>query len=115
MIRVDKIWLAVEPMDMRAGPDTALVAGGPGFANSLSPVFSAKHAESPILLLSGDTALSEDGLGGFQEMDQLMMTQPLVKLGLRPKRVDDLANHTIDLTIKKHPKRKRLAKASPSR
>src|SRR5690625_1497204 len=24
MIRVDKIWLAVEPMDMRAGPDTAL-------------------------------------------------------------------------------------------
>jgi len=24
MIRVDKIWLAVEPMDMRAGPGTAL-------------------------------------------------------------------------------------------
>lgn len=24
MIHVDKIWLAVEPMDMRAGPDTAL-------------------------------------------------------------------------------------------
>lgn len=24
MIRVDQIWLAVEPMDMRAGPDTAL-------------------------------------------------------------------------------------------
>jgi len=75
----------------------ALVAGGPGFANSLSPVFSAKHAESPILLLSGDSALSEDGLGGFQELDQLMMTQPLVKLGLRPKKVDDLANHTIEL------------------
>ena len=24
MIRVDRIWLATEPMDMRAGPDTAL-------------------------------------------------------------------------------------------
>jgi len=24
VIRVDQIWLAVEPMDMRAGPDTAL-------------------------------------------------------------------------------------------
>jgi hypothetical protein len=24
MIRVDKIWLATEPMDMRAGPDTEL-------------------------------------------------------------------------------------------
>lgn len=24
MIRVDQIWLAIEPMDMRAGPDTAL-------------------------------------------------------------------------------------------
>ena len=24
MIRVDAIWLATEPMDMRAGPDTAL-------------------------------------------------------------------------------------------
>ncbi|MEZ5552184.1 MAG: IS66 family insertion sequence element accessory protein TnpB [Pseudomonadales bacterium] len=24
MIRIDEIWLAVEPLDMRAGPDTAL-------------------------------------------------------------------------------------------
>ena len=24
MIRIDQIWLATEPMDMRAGPDTAL-------------------------------------------------------------------------------------------
>jgi transposase len=24
MIRIDEIWLAIEPMDMRAGPDTAL-------------------------------------------------------------------------------------------
>ena len=24
MIRIDRIWLATEPMDMRAGPDTAL-------------------------------------------------------------------------------------------
>jgi transposase len=25
MIRIDGIWLATEPLDMRAGPDTALV------------------------------------------------------------------------------------------
>lgn len=24
MIRIDQIWLATEPMDMRPGPDTAL-------------------------------------------------------------------------------------------
>lgn len=24
MIRIDEIWLAIEPLDMRAGPDTAL-------------------------------------------------------------------------------------------
>jgi hypothetical protein len=24
MIRIDQIWLATEPLDMRAGPDTAL-------------------------------------------------------------------------------------------
>lgn len=24
MIRIDEIWLATEPLDMRAGPDTAL-------------------------------------------------------------------------------------------
>ena len=24
MIRIDEIWLAAEPLDMRAGPDTAL-------------------------------------------------------------------------------------------
>ena len=28
MIRIDSIWLATQPMDMRAGTDTALGAGG---------------------------------------------------------------------------------------
>ena len=33
----------------------ALLTAGPGFANGLSPLYSAAQAESPVLLLSGDS------------------------------------------------------------
>ena len=35
------------------GIGVALVTAGPGFANALSALFSARHSESPVLLLSG--------------------------------------------------------------
>lgn len=75
----------------------ALIAGGPGFANGMSALFSAKHAESPVLLLSGDSPLKQDGLGAFQELDQLTMTRPLVKQGLRPSTVMEIAEFTAQL------------------
>jgi acetolactate synthase-1/2/3 large subunit len=61
----------------------AMLTAGPGLANGVGPLFSALQAESPVLLLSGDSALAEDGLGAFQEMDQAAMTAPVTKLSRR--------------------------------
>ena len=72
----------------------ALVTAGPGFGNALSALFSARHAESPVLLLSGDSPIVADGSGAFQEMPQVEIARPLVKAALRPGRVERLGHDT---------------------
>ncbi len=69
----------------------ALLTAGPGVSNGIAPLFSARHSESPLLLLSGDSPLSEDGMGSFQELDQCAMTQPLTKFSERVRSIDALA------------------------
>jgi acetolactate synthase-1/2/3 large subunit len=61
----------------------ALLTAGPGITNGVAPLYSAAQAESPVLLLSGDSPLGEDGMGAFQEMDQAAITRPLTKLSRR--------------------------------
>ena len=68
----------------------ALLTAGPGFANGLSPLYSAAQAESPVLLLSGDSPVGQDGSGAFQEMDQTAITAPLVKRAVRATDVEDI-------------------------
>ncbi len=68
----------------------AMVAAGPAFASSLGPLYTARSAESPIVLLSGDSPIAEDGKGCFQELDQVSITKPLTKFSLRPKRAENL-------------------------
>ena len=72
----------------------ALVTAGPGFGNALSGLFSARHSESPVLLLSGDSPVGADGNGAFQEMPQVEIARPLVKTTLRPSRVERLGHDT---------------------
>ena len=72
----------------------ALVTAGPGFGNALSALFSARHSESPVLLLSGDSPVGADGNGAFQEMPQVDITRPIVKTARRPDRVEQLAHDT---------------------
>lgn len=72
----------------------ALVTAGPGFGNALSGLFSARHSESPVLLLSGDSAVGADGNGAFQEMPQVEIARPLVKAARRPDRVERLGHDT---------------------
>ena len=72
----------------------ALVTAGPGFGNALSALFSARHAESPVLLLSGDSPVAADGDAPFQEMPQTEIARPLVKMTLRPVRASLVGNAT---------------------
>ena len=51
-------------------PGVALVTAGPGFANTVSALYAARCAESPLVLLSGAAPSGRTGAGAFQEMDQ---------------------------------------------
>src|SRR5437868_14802877 len=57
----------------------ALVTGGPGHANAVGALFTARGAESPMVLLSGHAATWEIGRGGFQELCQADMAAPVTK------------------------------------
>tara|TARA_B100000674_G_scaffold499327_1_gene544060 strand:+ start:4082 stop:5668 length:1587 start_codon:yes stop_codon:yes gene_type:complete len=69
----------------------ALVTAGPGFANSLSPLYSARLAESPVLLLSGDSPRAADGKNAFQELDQVSASSAITKYSCRSKGVDTIS------------------------
>ena len=72
----------------------ALVTAGPGFGNALSALFSARHSESPVLLLSGDSPVGADGNGAFQEMPQVEISRPIIKSAWRPGRVEQIGHDT---------------------
>lgn len=72
----------------------ALVTAGPGFGNALSALFSARHSESPVLLLSGDSPVAADGNGAFQEMPQTEITRALVKSARRSRSAEQLGHDT---------------------
>ena len=62
-----------------------LVTAAPGIANAVGPLYTARQSESPIVLLSGDSPLAQDGKGAFQELDQVPITRPLTKLSFRAR------------------------------
>ena len=73
----------------------AMVTAAPGAANALGPLFTARQPESPVLFLTGDSPLSQDGTGAFQELDQVSMTAPLTKLSFRALSANDLGKDMV--------------------
>jgi acetolactate synthase I/II/III large subunit len=57
----------------------ALVTGGPGHANAVSALYTARMAEAPVVLLSGHAPNDQVGRGAFQEMRQAEMAEPVCK------------------------------------
>lgn len=70
----------------------ALVTAGAGFGNALGALISAQASETPLVLLSGDSPRGQDGMGAFQEMDQVAMARPVTKLALRASTPEALAS-----------------------
>lgn len=66
-------------------PGVVLVTAAPGFTNCLTALYVAKMAESPVVLLSGDSAIGTDGRGAFQELDQVTMAGPVTRRSWRVK------------------------------
>lgn len=68
----------------------ALLTAAPGFANGLSPLYTARASESALVLLSGDAPLAQDGRGAFQELRQTDVSAPLCKIAFRSQNAAEL-------------------------
>lgn len=73
-------------------PGVCLVTAAPGAANAVGPLFSARHSESPVLLLTGDSPLSQDGSGAFQELDQVSVMTAVTKCSRRASDAERLGH-----------------------
>jgi len=74
----------------------ALVTAAPGFGNALGALYSASMSEVPLVLLSGDSPVSLDGQGAFQQFDQVAAATPFVKASVRLSPGDDPARIIAD-------------------
>ncbi|MBI5878560.1 MAG: thiamine pyrophosphate-binding protein [Chloroflexi bacterium] len=64
-------------------PGVVLLTAGPGHLNSVSALYAAHMAESPLVALSGHSALAQAGRGAFQEVDQVAVVAPVCKAAWR--------------------------------
>ena len=69
----------------------AIVPAGPGFANALSALYTARMSESPVVLLSGHAPVARLGMGAFQEMPQATMAEPFAKASWTVRDASDIA------------------------
>ncbi len=65
-------------------PAVSLVTGGPGHTNSLTGIATANLAGSPLIAISGSRASTIGDRGGFQDIDQVSISRPLVKWAAQP-------------------------------
>lgn len=57
----------------------AVVTAGPGTTNAVTGVANALRAESPILLIGGQAALSQHRMGGLQDLAHVDLLRPITK------------------------------------
>ncbi len=57
----------------------AVVTAGPGTTNAMTGVANALRAESPMLLIGGQAALSQHRMGGLQDIPHVDMLRPITK------------------------------------
>lgn len=60
-------------------PGVMVAASGPGMTNAVTPLHVATESSMPLVVLGGSSFSNTNGLGGFQESDQLAFARPGVK------------------------------------
>ncbi|SMC46572.1 acetolactate synthase-1/2/3 large subunit [Fulvimarina manganoxydans] len=90
------VFMADAHAQITGGLGVALVTAAPGAMNALGALYSARTSESPVLILTGDSSVSQDGMGAFQELDQVSIVRPLVKSSQRPETVEALGSALTD-------------------
>lgn len=88
------VYMAIAWSQLTGEVGVVMVTAAPGFANSLGPLYSAKASECPVLFLSGDAPVSKCGLGAFQELPQVSVTESLTKESFRNVCAERLGTQT---------------------
>ena len=76
-------------------PGVCFAASGPGTTNLITGVGNAFLDAVPVVALGGASALSQVGMGAFQEMDQVAMFKPITKWAERvidARRIPEIIN-----------------------
>jgi thiamine pyrophosphate-dependent acetolactate synthase large subunit-like protein len=76
-------------------PGICFAASGPGATNLITGVGNAFLDAVPVVALGGASALSQAGMGAFQEMDQVGMFKPITKWSERVmdvRRIPEIVN-----------------------
>lgn len=76
-------------------PGVCFAASGPGATNLITGVGNAFLDAVPVIALGGASALSQAGMGAFQEMDQVGMFKPITKWSERVmdvRRIPEIIN-----------------------
>lgn len=76
-------------------PGVAVVTAGPGVTDAVTGVANAFRAESPMLLIGGQGALSQTQMGSLQELPHTEILRPITKFSAtvpRTERVADLVS-----------------------
>ena len=61
----------------------AMAGAGPGTTNALTGVHNAYDNCWPLLFLGGKTSVLTEGLGGFEEADQMSLLRPITKWAIQ--------------------------------
>lgn len=68
----------------------ACVTAGPGLTNTVTAIKNAQMAETPVLLLGGAAAGILKGRGALQDIDQMVLFEPICKFVRSVSRVRDI-------------------------
>jgi acetolactate synthase I/II/III large subunit len=83
-------------------PGVCAVSSGIAHANALTGVVNAWFDGSPMLLISGSSAIRTAGLGHFQDMDQVALAKPVTKFAStidHPDRAVELLESALRLSV----------------
>src|SRR5678815_433127 len=73
-------------------PGVALVTAGPGHLNTMSALYGALMAESPVVLLSGHASLGQLGRGGLVHLLERAAAAPVTKASWMARSADGLGD-----------------------
>jgi acetolactate synthase-1/2/3 large subunit len=80
---------------MTGKPGCAVVTAGPGTTDAATGVANALRAESPFLLIGGQSALSQHMMGGLQNLPHVDMMAPITKFATQvqtTERIPDMVS-----------------------